>query len=242
MGAVLAEVAPHQYGQLWKLLTMYRSLEHEDSSCSEEDAEVDVDEVLMSALADYYNNSSTWQVRRQILSIVADKLTFRTIRMRIPDRTRYRLTTARDHALLYGRGVLPSPVVLTKMFVSQTRVDHFLHFLTSPHIIQDLPFAQRSIKLSMNEVVTVPNVVRMMIPESIVKQYFSYAEESNFEPLSCRTLLNILPVCPASVRKSLQGLDYVISNLCDVAQRLGDDFMGMSWAREQKEQLKNTKL
>ena len=130
------------------------------------------------------------------------------------------------------------------MFVSQTQVDHFLNFITSPHVIQDLPFGQRSIKLSTNEVVTVPNVVCMMIPESIVKQYFACAEESNFEPLSRRTLLNILSVCSASVRKSLQGLDYVSCNgaqafddLCDVAQRLGDDFMGMSWAREQKEHL-----
>ena len=95
VGAVLEEVAPHQSGQLWKTLTTYRSLEHEDSSCSEEDAEVDVDEVLTSALADCYNNSSTWQVRRQILSIVADKVTFRTIRRWIPDLTRYRITTAR---------------------------------------------------------------------------------------------------------------------------------------------------
>ena len=92
------------------------------------------------------------------------------------------------------------------MFVSQTQVDHFLDFITSPHVIQDLPFEQRSLKLSTNEVVTVPNV-RMMIPESIVKQYFAYAEESNFKPLSRRTLLNILSVCSASVRKSLQGLD-----------------------------------
>ena len=248
VGAVLGEVAPHQSGQLWKALTTYRSLEHEDSSSSEEDAEVDIDEVLMSALADCYNNSSTWQVRRQVLSIVADKLTFRTIRRWIPDLTRYRFTTARDHALRYGRGVVPSPIVHTKMFVSQTQVDHFLDFITSPHVIQDLPFGQRSIKLSTNEVVIVPNVVRMMIPESIVKQYLAYAEESNFDPLSRRTLLNILSVCSASARKSLQGLDYVSSNgaqafddLCGVAQRLGDDFMGMSWAREQKEHLKNTK-
>ena len=134
------------------------------------------------------------------------------------------------------------------MFVSQSQVGHFLDFITSLHVIQDLPFGQRSIKLSTNEVVSVPNVVRMMIPESIVKQYFAYAEESNFEPLSRRTLLNILSVCSAFVRKSLQRLDYFSSNgtqafddLCDVAQRLGDDFMGMSWAREQKEHLKNSK-
>ena len=248
VGAVLEEVAPHQSGKLWKTLITYRSLEQEDSSSSEEDADVDVDEVLMSALADCYNNCSTWQVRRQIVSMVADKFTFRTIRRWIPDLTRYRFTTARDHALCYGRGVLPSPVVHTIMFVSQTQVDHFLDFITSPHVIQDLPFGQRSIKLSTKEVVIVPNVVRMMIPESIVKQYLAYAEESNFDPLSRRTLLNTLSVCSASIRKSLQGLNYVSSNgeqacdeLCDVAQRLGDAFKGMSWAREQKEHLKNTK-
>ena len=107
VGAVLGEVAPHQSGQLWKTVTTYRSLEQEDSSCSKKDPEVDVDEVLISALADCYNNSSTWQVWRQILSIVADKFTSRMIKRWIPDLTRYRLTTARDHALHFGRGVLP---------------------------------------------------------------------------------------------------------------------------------------
>ena len=137
-------------------------------SSSEEDAEVDVDEVLMSALADCYNNSSTWQVWHQLLSVVADKFTLTTIRRWIPDLTRYRLTAARDHALHYGKGVLPSPAVHTKMFVSQTKVDHFLDFITSLQVIQDLPFGWRSTKLSMKEVVIVPNVVRMMIPETIL--------------------------------------------------------------------------
>lgn len=134
------------------------------------------------------------------------------------------------------------------MFVSQMQVDHFVDFITSRHVIQDLPFGQRLIKLLTKEVVIVPNVVRMMISESIGKQYLAYAEESNFDPLSSQTLLKILSVCSASVRKLLQGLDYVSSNgaqafdeLCDVAQRLGDDFKGMSWAREQREHLKNTK-
>ena len=75
VGAVLEEVAPHQSEQLWKTLTTYRSLQQEDFSSSEEDAEVDVDELLMSVLADCYNNSRTWQVRRQLLSVVADKFT-----------------------------------------------------------------------------------------------------------------------------------------------------------------------
>ena len=58
VGAVLEEVALHQSRQLWKTLTTYHSLEHEDSSCSEEGADIDVGEVLVSTLADCYNNSS----------------------------------------------------------------------------------------------------------------------------------------------------------------------------------------
>ena len=87
-----------------------------------------------------------------------------------------------------------------------------------------------------------------MIPEYIVKQYLTYSEECGFTPLSRRTLLRILTVCSASVRKSLQGLDYTSSaggqafdDLADVVNRLGDEFMGMTWAREQKERLKSAK-
>ena len=55
-------------------------------------------------------------------------------------------------------------------------------------------------------------------------------------------------ICSVSVRKSLQGLDYISSagaegfdDLCDVVQRLGDSFMGMSWAKEQSERLSAAK-
>lgn len=246
VGAVLEEIAPHQLAHLWKALVSYKSLETQDSSSDTEDD--DVDQVLLTALAECYMNASTWQTRRQILSIVADKLPFRTIKRWIPNLTRYRFTTAREHAIRYGRGVPQTPQVHTKMFVSQTQVDHFLDFITSPHIIQDLPFGEKSITLSTKEVISVPNVVRMLIPESIVRQYLAYSTECNFKPLSRRALLNILSVCSASVRKSLQGLDYISSagaeafdNLCEVVQRLGESVMSMSWAKEQSDRLRAAK-
>ena len=134
------------------------------------------------------------------------------------------------------------------MFVFQTQVDHFFDFITGPHVIQDLPLGERLFTLSTKEVISVPNVVRMLIPESIVRQYLAYSEECNFKPLSRRALLNILSVCSASVHKSLQGLDCISStraeafnDLCDVVQRLGDSFMGMSWAKEQSERLRAAK-
>ena len=83
-----------------------------------------------------------------------------------------------------------------------------------------------------------------MIPESIVKQYLAYSEESGFTPMSRRTLLRILSSCPASVQKSLQGLDYIsaeggqaFDDLCNAVEKLGDYFKGMSWAKEIKAQL-----
>ena len=84
----------------------------------------------------------------------------------------------------------------------------------------------------------------MLIPESIVKQYLAYAVESNFVPLSRSTLLRILSVCSASVRKSLQGLDYISSegaqafhDLSVVIDQLGNEFMRTVWAKEQKDHL-----
>ncbi|CAH3167009.1 unnamed protein product [Porites lobata] len=78
VGAVLEEIAPRQSAHLWKTFVSFKSLEAQDSSSDTEDG--DVDQVLMVALAECYMNASTWQARRQILSIVADKLQFRTVR------------------------------------------------------------------------------------------------------------------------------------------------------------------
>ncbi|CAH3171398.1 unnamed protein product, partial [Porites evermanni] len=47
-----------------------------------------------------------------------------------------------------------------------------------------------------------------MIPQRIVRQYTQYCEETGFKRFSQSTMLRILSQCSASVRKSLQGLDY----------------------------------
>ena len=245
VGAVLEEVAPNQSEDLWNSLVTLLNRQFSSDSESEDE---EVDNVLMNALTECYSNAFTWHTRRQILSIMADKVSFRTLKKWIPGLTRYRFSTARKHVLLHGRGAPLPESSQTRLFVSPAQIDHFLDFITSPHVIQDLPFGEKTIKLSTNEVVTVPNVIRMMIPETIVKQYLAYAEESNFTPLSRRTLLNILSVCAASTRKSLQGLDYISSagaqafeDLTNVLERLGDHLMGMTWARELRDRLMSAK-
>ena len=90
-------------------------------------------------------------------------------------------------------------------------------------------------KLSTKEIITIPNVIRMIMSESIVNQHLTYLQECGFTPLSQRTLLRIPTVCSASVRKSLQGLDYISSagskafdDLADIVNKLGDEFMALS--------------
>ena len=73
-------------------------------------------------------------------------------------------------------------------------------------------------------------MIRNMIPQRIVKQYMQYCYGTNFKPFSPSTMLRILCCCSATVRKSLQGLDYIAAegakgfdDLHRILDRLGED-------------------
>ena len=144
--------------------------------------------------------------------------------------------------------MIPTPCH-TRMYVAAEQLDHFLEFITSANIVQDLPFGERTLKLSSKEKIIVPIVVRTVIPERIVQQYNLFCSDAGFVPMERSTLLRILNVCSASVRNSLQGLDYftaqgakAFDDLENVVDKLGDDCgMGLSWAKEKKAQLKAAK-
>ncbi|KAK3735295.1 hypothetical protein QZH41_000231 [Actinostola sp. cb2023] len=115
--------------------------------------------------------------------------------------------------------------------------------------MQDLPFGEKTLKLSSKTEIKIPNVIRSSIPEQIVRQYQSYCSETEFSPMSRSSLCRILKVCSASVRKSLQGLDYVSSegakafdDIADVIDKLGDNYNnGLTWSKELAQKLKLAK-
>ena len=109
---VLEEVAPKQSEKLW--YSVVPSLTQKFSVDSESE-DKDVDNVLMNAPTGCYSNASAWDNRRQILSIMADKVTFQTLKKWIPDLTRYRFSTERKHTMLHGTGVPPPQVSDTKL-------------------------------------------------------------------------------------------------------------------------------
>lgn len=235
VNACLEEIAPGRSSQLYSHL-------HKNISA-------DVDCPLMDALSECYNNAGHWRARRQILSIFADKVSFDDLLKWIPTLKKNRWDIAREHVGEHGRGAPMPPVKNTRLCVKEEKLEHFLTFITSTNIIQDLPFGEKTLKLSSNAKFKIPNVVRSQIPEHIVRQYQGYCKDTGYVPMSRRTLLRVLNVCSASTRKSLQGLDYfsasgaeAFDDLQKVVDRLVDECgKSLSWAKDVSEKLKYAK-
>ena len=111
---------------------------------------------------------------------------------------------------------------------TEEQIGHFVQYILSPHITVDLPFGHKTMKLSSGDTVLIPNTIRNMIPTRIIEAYKQYCKECDeeFQPLSDTCLFEILHGCSASTRKSLQGLDYFISdgsNAFDHLSKLCDE-------------------
>ena len=138
----------------------------------------------LPALSESYNNATSANVKLQILSIMADITTLQEIRNYIPGLTKYMFCQARQHILVSGRG---APVIAKqspRWRIDLNQLDHFLDFITSPYIVQDLPFGERFLKLSTGEVVQTPNVIRVSVSGHIIDQYVQYCNETEVKPLN----------------------------------------------------------
>ena len=203
--AMLDVLAPANSQDLWKALCDRHAACKERQDVGEERSEKEME--LLGAFAESYLNAQHWSTRRQILSLMADKLSLKELREFIPTVTSYRYNIARRHRLLHGRAAPIPSQENRRMRIEPVKLEHFVSFITSPHVIQDVPFGEKILKLSTGEIIKTPNVIRTMIPERIIQQYQQYCCETNFEPTSKRTLQRILAVCSSSVRKSFQGID-----------------------------------
>ena len=245
VSAVLKTVSPENAGILWQNLTsssaMNEALGVEKLSPSEQS--------YLQALAEAYHNAFGWDTRRQVLSIMTGVASFNDISQYIPGLTRYRFTVAKLHQLQFGKGAQVPQQPTTRIRVDLSQLDHFLGFITSPHLVQDLPFGKKHLKLSSGDLIEVPNVIRLLIPQRVVNQYKQYCIETNFKPFSESTMLRVLSECSASVRKSLQGLDYfaaegarAFDDLFVIVRQISCPGPGKEWETRIAQGLKRDKL
>ena len=245
--AVLKVISPNNASHLWKALqttdVMNQQLGLHGASLPSETA-------YLEALAEAYCNATSWDTRRQVLSVMTGVASFKAISEFIPGLTQYRYTMAILHRAQYGRNAPVPTTESPRLRIDPKQLDHFLGFITSPLLVQDLPFGEKHLQLSSGKIITVPNIIRTMIPEWIVTQYTQYCSEKNYKPFSRSTLLRILSECSASVRKSLQGLDYFAAEgaraFDDLASVVEDISLlksdGGEWSAKIKDKLKAGKL
>ncbi|CAB3993489.1 Hypothetical predicted protein [Paramuricea clavata] len=211
-----------------------------------------VEEAILSDEASSTNESTQIQVAtiRSTKALQKKEVQFYQIKHLpiqkfIPGVTEYCFKQARLHILKYGGGA-PVPVQRSpRMRLDECQLDQFLSFITSPHVVQDLPFGQRYLHLANGQVLARPNVIRSMIPQRIVMQYTQFCKEDGTKPLSPSTALRILSVCTATVQRSLQadgakafddlaglltklknhGCDQVLINSCEAALKAGKQYI-----------------
>lgn len=104
--------------------------------------------------------------------------------------------------------VFPQCLLLRAQECAWTTVGSLSVFITSPHVVQDLPFSQHYLYLTNGKILETPNIIRSMIPQRITDQYRQFCSETNLTPFSTSKMLRILSSCAATVRKSPHGLDY----------------------------------
>ncbi len=244
--SLLKVLSPENASQLWTTLQSSRVV---NERLNIDSLSLSSERVYLEALAESYKIASSWDTRRQILSIIAGVASYKAVCEFIPGLTSYRYSVASLHRLQYGPG---APVVVeksTRLRIERKQLDHFLGFITSPHLVQDLPFGEKVLVLSTGDTVTVPNVIRTMIPQRIAQQYTSFCKETNFTPFSERTMLRVLSACAASTRKSLQGLDYfaadgskAFEDLAKVADCVSAIGPGQEWTKSVQDSLKAGKM
>ena len=79
----------------------------------------------------------------EILSFIADRVGYQTLQGWIPGLTHDIDLISPDNSLLHGRSTEVETPNTTRMYVTTTQLDHLLDFITSGHIIQDLPLVSK---------------------------------------------------------------------------------------------------
>ena len=97
--------------------------------------------------------------------------------------TAWRYYEAKKHTANVGVGLPVKELAEKRVKINIDSLEHFIDFVTSSHVIKDLPYGQKTLKLETGEVVTIPNVIRSLSSSALINQYYQLCEEDNISPL-----------------------------------------------------------
>ena len=250
LSVVLETLAPGQERELWKATQASADIfiDSEGEPPLPQKRKKWDDDTLKS-LVYSYNQAESSQTQTQILSIFVNDYSKSDLQELIPGLSKYKIDLARKHASEVGGGKPPPEVTIRRSRLDPVKVDHFIDFISTSLYLQDVAFGTRNLKMDDGRKITIPNAIRTVIPSRIIRQYQNYCSSNNFEPASESTLYRVLRVCSASQQKSLQGLDYYLTEggrafdtLSDMLTSLRDNGCDGEFCREAGHDLKASKL
>jgi len=171
-------------------------------------------------LVQAYKLTDNRHPRLQILSLFVNIFSKSQLQEILPGISKRQIDEARRHADLQGPGKLPSPPEIRRMRLEATKTDHFLDFISSSSLLQDVSYGTKSLKLDSGDKLLVPMAIRTVIPSRIIKQYRSFCESVEFKPYSDRTLFRILDACSASKQVTLKVLYYITTEGVEALDKL----------------------
>ena len=124
----------------------------------------------------------------QILSLFVNALSKSQLMEIIPGISKQQMDDARRHADLRGPGKPSNAPEIFRLRLDSAETDHFLDFISSFSVLQDVSYGTKSLKLDSGERLLIPAAIPTVIPSRIIKQYQRYWESVAFEPYSERTL------------------------------------------------------
>lgn len=125
-----------------------------------------------------YRKAESWQQGRQVLSVLASRMSFKDLLSLLPEVTSHRYYAALSHSKKIGPALPIPEKKLHRQKLDPERLDSFLDFITSSHVVRDLPFGEKKLKFSDGTVHNLPNVVRCMGSADIIQQYKAYCQEN----------------------------------------------------------------
>lgn len=184
-------VAPEQEQQMKRVLECQQKLESDQ---------------LLLHLKEAFESCTTRKARLSILMLIPK--TFSKLKIcELFGCSFYEVERARSITKLYGScGVEPKQERIYSRLSFQ-KAQHFINFLFSTGLLQEVAYGTTKLKLDSGDTITVANTILNGIYEHAVKQYIIHCKEVNYAPLGRSTLRNILEKMKAHSRKKLAGVD-----------------------------------
>ena len=122
--------------------------------------------------------------------------------------SKYQVDQARKHQA-QPTFTLPSKEKNVRCRSPQEKIEHFLEFLFSSGLLQDVAYGINNIRFETGEKIKVSNAILTMRYSHTINHYKQICKEASYTPLSDSSLWRILNGIKPSQRKALAGLDDV---------------------------------